>query len=428
MPTLTRRRAQEFARAVDDGVRPSPALAPLVTLTRALPACRAEMNPDVRRQQRGSLLQLAAAQFADVTVPAQRTVSGQAGRKPDVRWLPGWLEGWHSPRRTAAVAGLAMALLAIVGVGVAGSRALPGDALYGVKRATEALKLSTTHGKIARAKQHFAFAEARLDEVAGLVGSDVGAIAARPGRPLAGAVAMRSSTTSLVRDALSDMDSETVAGTRDLTEAWQESHDQEPLTLLHQYSQAHFTRLAALVPEIPTEVRTNAEVSLKLLVSVSQQADRLPAPASASAPSQQTRELDAQLRQIVAASPVDAGPLPPVPPLPVVPPATDAPVAPASPSPDALPVPAPTPTPAESPADSSAESPAAEPTESSTPSPADSPSEVPSDPPTEPPISPPPTDPSTGLPSASPSPGESPPPSPQASDVPPSPSPTPSPS
>jgi len=158
----SRRRADEFARLLEGGGSTNdPGLAPLVGLARSLQSLPLGPTPDFRDALRQRLLAVAAV--APAAAPA-RTASKLGG-------LDRLVGSWRAQRRFAVAAGAMAGVVAIAGVGVAGSRSLPGDPLYGIKRGTEAVQLATTHGLQARGELHLRFAKERLSEVERLSGA-----------------------------------------------------------------------------------------------------------------------------------------------------------------------------------------------------------------------------------------------------------------
>src|SRR5438552_11503613 len=155
MSLTTRRRAEQFAELLERGTRTDdPTLAPLVALAGALgttpdvAAPRAEFRTALRQR----LVAVATVQGvgAPAPTPAQRA-----------REIGGT---WRFQRRVAVLAGRAAAVTAVAGVGVGASRSLPGDAFYGLKRATENVQLDLAQGQEAKGKRHLEFARTRLAE------------------------------------------------------------------------------------------------------------------------------------------------------------------------------------------------------------------------------------------------------------------------
>jgi hypothetical protein len=256
-----RRRAEEFARLLDGGASTTdPGLAPLVGLARSLQSLPLGPTPDFRDALRQRLLAVAAVAPA-ATAPAKPAGLGSLDRL---------IGSWRAQRRLAVAAGAMASVVAIAGVGVAGSRSLPGDPLYGIKRGTEAVQLATTHGLQARGELHLRFAKERMSEVERLSGaaealgtSDQAAVA-----PLAVAPAFGGSLSGKIVSTLERMDAETLEGSKDLTAAYQRSHDTAPLEALVGFTADQQKRLNAVLPDLPDAARSAAVASLSVLTQV----------------------------------------------------------------------------------------------------------------------------------------------------------------
>ncbi|QNN51250.1 DUF5667 domain-containing protein [Nocardioides mesophilus] len=156
----TRRRAEEFARAVDGvvlrpAVEPDPGLQPLLAVATALrsqaPAApRADLVADLRAR-----LLLEAD---EVLVPGAALVL-------PVRQRP-------RERRLAAAASVVIVLGSTAGVAVAAQSALPGDALYPVKRGIEQAQAGLSTSPAGKGRDLLSAAGDRLDEVEGLLAQD----------------------------------------------------------------------------------------------------------------------------------------------------------------------------------------------------------------------------------------------------------------
>ncbi len=285
-----RSRAEAFATALldaEDGAAPDPFgsdLARLVTLARALPVPEISMAPDVRDRMRGRLVAMAAV---SATAPPDAARTARAGE----RRSPGH---WLRQRRTLAAAGMIAVLLLILGVGSAARNALPGDPLYRVKTATESIRLATTSGKIARGERHLSMASERLTEVQQLLARDKTSLrglglssglgsgpgsgtgsAPRPGMPLAAGAPGGDATPARVWTALGEMSDHTVAGTKDLTEAWKESGSAGPLNTLATYARTKFPVLQRTIASLPRDDQRAAGRSLNVLVLVADRAATL---------------------------------------------------------------------------------------------------------------------------------------------------------
>ncbi|MTD56720.1 DUF5667 domain-containing protein [Amycolatopsis pithecellobii] len=157
-------------------------------------------------------------------------------------------------RILAEVLAAAVALvIALSGLGlVLSDRALPGDALYGVKRAGESAELGLAFGDSAKAQKHLEFASNRLDELAALGPSAL--------------VAYEST--------LADFQREAAAGTAELTRlATQGSGDE--LVQLRSWSLAQQAKLLAARPAVPSAALGRFTSSAELLNRIEARAQTL---------------------------------------------------------------------------------------------------------------------------------------------------------
>ncbi len=125
--------------------------------------------------------------------------------------------------RGAILVGLAAGTLALSGMSAASTDAMPGDALYGMKRSTESARLALAGSDVSRGQLYLDFARNRVDEA-----QSVGAA----GTGLAGM--------------LDDMDNETRAGTRLLTTTAASRRERGPLDVIDGFVHDQQTRLIQL--------------------------------------------------------------------------------------------------------------------------------------------------------------------------------------
>lgn len=161
-----------------------------------------------------------------------------------------------------AIASLALLALvgALAGMSVLLSRdALPGDALYGVKRTAEAASLGLTFGDEPKALKHLEFAAARVSEIETLAHRYP-----NPGdAPVGGYLT-----------ALTDFDNDTVAGSRELITLATGS-DGRLLGALHDWSTQQAQRLRQVAGRLPGDARNRESASRALLDRVTARADAL---------------------------------------------------------------------------------------------------------------------------------------------------------
>jgi hypothetical protein len=144
------------------------------------------------------------------------------------------------------------------------SGSLPGDSLYGVKRASENLKLSVAGGDVDKGYTYLRFATTRADEVTKLLGKP-SALAAGPG----GAVAAgqpSSRTVSLVKDTLDSLDSDSRSGMQLLGKATVAQRSAAPLSKLQTWTVGQRAKLSSISSRVPAgDLRTRVQASLTLL-------------------------------------------------------------------------------------------------------------------------------------------------------------------
>ena len=157
----------------------------------------------------------------------------------------------REPRRAGArsfrlgvATGLASALVGTTGVAFAAQQALPGEALYRVKQATESARLSLAGDVVQHARLQLQFAEERLEEVS-------------EGRD-------QLASTRLVT-ALADMDQRSLEGAEALTAEAGRSNDGQLLAELDAFTQRQAATLVEIYDDLPAQVRPRAEDSLGML-------------------------------------------------------------------------------------------------------------------------------------------------------------------
>lgn len=166
-----------------------------------------------------------------------------------------------SARRRFPVVGAAATLLlvAIASMAVFLSRdALPGDTLYGVKRAAENVGLGLTFDSVEKANRHLDLAATRMGEVASLLAVPEQA----------------TDTTVLVEQALQDFDAETAAASR-LLLGDVGAVDATQLNGLRDWAVEKKDALGDLRTALPTSSASDADGSLALLDRVRGRAEAL---------------------------------------------------------------------------------------------------------------------------------------------------------
>jgi hypothetical protein len=153
-------------------------------------------------------------------------------------------------RRPAAVMGTLLLLFVLLLAGGVwmSSNTLPGDSLYGLKRASENVQLSLTGGDGARGRQYLALAKKRANEVSGLLGR-TSAIAAGSGHQASGDI--NAHTAKLIADTLHDADADTHNGVRLLTGQAVRNMSKGPLDAVTNWAPTQLARLDSIVNRAP---------------------------------------------------------------------------------------------------------------------------------------------------------------------------------
>ncbi|MFC4853078.1 DUF5667 domain-containing protein [Actinophytocola glycyrrhizae] len=219
-------------------------------------------------------------------VPAERADRPRPGRSARAGDRPGdgrpaSRPGPSSPHsratgrasRRAALSGVrgrfavaAVAVLALVG-SLAGMSllmardALPGDALYGVKRSAEAAELGLTFGDEPKALKHLEFAAARISEIETLARRYPD-----PGDAPVGAYLT----------ALTDFENDATAGSRQLI-ALATGTDGRLLGSLRDWSAQQAARLTGVAPRLPEAARSRESATHALLDKITARAEALSA-------------------------------------------------------------------------------------------------------------------------------------------------------
>lgn len=247
------RRAEQLDDALDPvGSRRGPGLerelAVAALLRRTGATSAPAPAPEFREALRTRLMAVAAVQGV-----------GAAARPPS----PAGALSWRS-RFVALGVGVLAAAVAGSGVAVAGSRSLPGDPFYGLKRGTESVQLQVADGDLDEGVRHLQFAATRLREVGLLVQRhDGGSPAADP------------RLQQLATGALADMDTDTRTGAGLLTAAFRAGRSKAPLEQLARFAVRQRQDLQGVLPGLTGAALVSAQGSLALLDGVGAEADGL---------------------------------------------------------------------------------------------------------------------------------------------------------
>jgi Domain of unknown function (DUF5667) len=253
-PWWRQRQRERFARAVDSSPQDSqpydPKLAGELAVVVMLDHTAAATAPDgaAKARMRAKVLaELAVPQVRPSPVP--RAVPAPRGRVTGTRG-----------RLVIALGAAFCLVLALSGMTLLLSRnALPGDPLYAVRRTVESATLGLTSGGDAKGHKHLEFAADRIGDIETLAGRYPD---------------LANSPVGDYLTAFADFDSDTSAGTVDLT-GYATGNGPADLTVLRTWAAQQATRIGLVAPRLPTAARTRAAQSLTLLDRVTQRANAL---------------------------------------------------------------------------------------------------------------------------------------------------------
>jgi hypothetical protein len=165
-------------------------------------------------------------------------------------------------RTTVAAAALCL-FMSLSGTSLLLSRdALPGDALYRVKRSAESAELGMVFGEQSRAFKHLEFATARVDEIEALAAGDSATDGTTAG------------TTGRFLDVLDDFDSDAATGAQLLMSTAADG-DRDVLPALLDWASQQQERLGELRAALPPEASSRLSGSLDLLARVQDRGEAL---------------------------------------------------------------------------------------------------------------------------------------------------------
>ncbi|MEU7930117.1 DUF5667 domain-containing protein [Micromonospora echinofusca] len=275
---FSRRRAERFAQLLDEAnggrrhhvrSRADDQLTALVAVGRRLAVAppAVEVDPEFRTGLRAMLL--ATAEREGIGAPAAPAEpssrrSADAGRS---RLLPA-VTARRARARGAILVGVAAGAVALSGISAASENAVPGDALYGMKRSTERAQLALASSDVSRGQLFLDFARTRLAEAAALRGDEDGFSAV-----------------------LDDMDADTRQGVRLLTTAAAQRSDPAALDAINSFLTGQRRAVGGLLDDAGRADRERTRRSLALLDAARKRSDALraaiacglPAPAGSDA-------------------------------------------------------------------------------------------------------------------------------------------------
>ncbi|MGI8881255.1 MAG: DUF5667 domain-containing protein [Jatrophihabitans sp.] len=206
------------------------------------PIPASEFQADLRRQ----LISLAPDLLAE---HAMAPTGDEAERSEPAPTKPSGKARTHRAiGRPLVVFGSAAAVLVmLLGLTVwLSGNALPGDTLYGIKKASENVQLSVTRGDTARGSKYLEFASTRVAETAKLIGRSTATAGARPG-----ADAISQHVSSLVVSTLATGDLQTREGASLIAQAAVAQVDRAVLAPLLPWTAKQHAALAAIQQRLP---------------------------------------------------------------------------------------------------------------------------------------------------------------------------------
>ena len=229
----------------------------LIDRLELLPRDAAEPDPAFRAELRTQLLVCAPKLLVPSATDTENPIATRVAQTVD------WRRRWRELRRPI-VAAMAVATVFVVLMATSvwlSKSALPGDALYGVKRASENARISVTHGDTAKGKKYLEFASDRLTEISKLIGRSSTAGGSKPssGR-LSGHI------QDLVVDTLATLDRQASDGTSLLTKSAVASGDARVLNPLAPWASNQQVGLTEIANRVPVGRAKNATMkSLELV-------------------------------------------------------------------------------------------------------------------------------------------------------------------
>jgi hypothetical protein len=249
---FNRRRAERFAQLLDEAngarrhhVRESSdeQLAELVAVSDQLLTLNrpVEIDPDFRTGLRAMLI-----------ATAERDGIGATATAPPAEPPRSRLTGRRVRARGAVIIGVAVGAIAVSGMSAASENAMPGDALYGVKRSTERAQLALASSDVTRGQLFLNFARTRLAEAQAVRGDSSG-----------------------FTGVLGDMDDDTRQGVKLLNASAVQRRDDTPLDAVDSFVTGQRQQITGILDRLSEPQRERAVDSLALLDRVSQRAKAL---------------------------------------------------------------------------------------------------------------------------------------------------------
>ena len=253
---------------------PDPRVRAILTQLRELevaPAPRAHFRAELRAQLVAVAPRLVAEGVTVETPAVRREVAAaqraRAARTPARVGVLGRLSSLSLGRPVAVVTTVVAIFAALLGSVVWASKsALPGDPLYGLKRANENVQLSLTSGTD-RGKTLLSFASKRAGEVNDLL-SRATALAAGPGVSAAGGIS--SHTASLVTSTLNAADDDLRSASQLFGGQAVQSRSAAPLLAMQSWTPGQLALMQQIVSRVPAGPLHDRALASELLVTAAQ--------------------------------------------------------------------------------------------------------------------------------------------------------------
>jgi hypothetical protein len=232
----------------------------LISRLEAMPYAAADPVPAFRAGLRTQLLERAPELLVPAPTDPENAVKARGILAVD------WRRRWSAMRRPIiAATAVATVFFMLMGTSVwLSKRALPGDALYAVKRASEDARISVTHGDAAKGKKYLQFASDRLEEISKLIGRSTTTGGSKPssGR-ISGHI------QDLVVSTLATLDRQARDGTTLLTRSAVANGDSAILEPLGPWASTEHDGLSEIADRLPYGRAENAaRASLDLVTRV----------------------------------------------------------------------------------------------------------------------------------------------------------------
>ncbi len=241
--------------------------AELISRLRALPgpAPEARFRADLRAQLVAITARVVSESPAETATGSATALAGRRAARSALRTLR---------RPVLALASASTVLVLLLGMAVwMSSGSLPGQSLYGIKRASENVQLSMAGNDVAKGQAYLQLAGNRVREAADLL-SQPSAMLAGGGLSAAGRVNPR--TAELVADTLDSADADSVSAMRLLGRAAVAELSKEPLTKMSSWLPPQRTLLTQVRDRIPDgPLHTRAQASLLLLQRIATRTGQL---------------------------------------------------------------------------------------------------------------------------------------------------------